>query len=124
AGGGLGAREPRRPGRRARRRRGRVGGQARSQAPADDALREAAAQLVARHLVARDRRTCPRLARALDARRGGADGGAQVPGAGVTEFAELENEWAGIVERRDASAAREFLADDFVLSSTGGVGPS
>ena len=42
----------------------------------------------------------------------------------MTDFAELENEWARIVERRDAEAARAFLADDFVLSSTGGVGPS
>ena len=42
----------------------------------------------------------------------------------MTDFAGLENEWASIVERRDAEAARAFLADDFVLSSTGGVGPS
>jgi ketosteroid isomerase-like protein len=42
----------------------------------------------------------------------------------VNEFADLESEWAGIVERRDADAARAFLADDFVLSSTGGVGPN
>ena len=42
----------------------------------------------------------------------------------MSEFAELEAEWARIVEARDASAAREFLADDFVLSSTGGVGPN
>ena len=42
----------------------------------------------------------------------------------MSEFDALEVEWAGIVERRDAEAAREFLADDFVLSSTGGVGPS
>ena len=41
----------------------------------------------------------------------------------MSEFEELENEWASIVERRDADAARGFLADDFVLSSTGGVGP-
>jgi ketosteroid isomerase-like protein len=40
------------------------------------------------------------------------------------EFAALEGEWASIVERRDADAAREFLADDFVLTSTGGIGPS
>ena len=40
------------------------------------------------------------------------------------DFAALEDEWASIVERRDAGAARAFLADDFVLSSTGGVGPS
>jgi ketosteroid isomerase-like protein len=40
------------------------------------------------------------------------------------EFAALEHEWAAIVERRNAEAARAFLADDFVLSSTGGVGPS
>jgi hypothetical protein len=42
----------------------------------------------------------------------------------VTEFDDLEHEWARIVETRDAAAARAFLADDFVLSSTGGVGPS
>ena len=42
----------------------------------------------------------------------------------VAEFEALENEWASIVERRDAEAAGAFLADDFVLSSTGGVGPS
>ena len=41
----------------------------------------------------------------------------------MSEFEELETEWASIVERRDADAARGFLADDFVLSSTGGVGP-
>ena len=40
------------------------------------------------------------------------------------EFAALEEEWASIVERRDTEAARAFLTDDFVLSSTGGVGPS
>jgi ketosteroid isomerase-like protein len=42
----------------------------------------------------------------------------------TSEFDELEAEWARIVEARDAEAARDFLADDFVLSSTGGVGPS
>ena len=42
----------------------------------------------------------------------------------MSEFDELEAEWARIVEARDAEAARDFLADDFVLSSTGGVGPS
>jgi len=42
----------------------------------------------------------------------------------VTEFEDLVVEWARIVEARDAAAARDFLADDFVLSSTGGVGPS
>ena len=42
----------------------------------------------------------------------------------LDELAALEEEWASIVERRDAEAARAFLADDFVLSSTGGVGPS
>jgi ketosteroid isomerase-like protein len=42
----------------------------------------------------------------------------------VSEFDDLEAKWARIVEARDATAAREFLADDFVLSSTGGVGPS
>ena len=43
-----------------------------TQAARDDALREAAAELVARHLVARDRRPRPRLAGAVDARRRGA----------------------------------------------------
>ena len=42
----------------------------------------------------------------------------------MSEFDELEAEWARLVEARDAAAARAFLADDFVLSSTGGVGPS
>jgi ketosteroid isomerase-like protein len=41
----------------------------------------------------------------------------------VAEAEALENQWAGIVERRDAEAAGAFLADDFVLTSTGGVGP-
>ena len=39
------------------------------------------------------------------------------------ELAALEAEWARIVEARDVEAARGFLADDFVLTSTGGVGP-
>ena len=42
----------------------------------------------------------------------------------MSEFVALESEWARIVETRDTEAAREFLADDFVLSSTGGVGPN
>ena len=72
AGGRLGPRQPAVPARRARRGRRRVRREARPQAAADDPLREAAAQLVARHLVARDGRPCARLARALDARRRGA----------------------------------------------------
>ena len=42
--------------------------QARDEAPADGSLHEAAAELVARHLLARDGRSCTRMARALDAR--------------------------------------------------------
>jgi len=42
----------------------------------------------------------------------------------MSEFDELETEWARLVEAHDEAAARDFLADDFVLSSTGGVGPS
>ena len=41
----------------------------------------------------------------------------------AAEFEALEREWARIVETRDADAGRDFLADDFVLTSTGGVGP-
>jgi Domain of unknown function (DUF4440) len=37
------------------------------------------------------------------------------------EFARLESEWAGIVLRRDQAAAEGFLADDFLLTSTGGM---
>ena len=37
------------------------------------------------------------------------------------EFAHLENEWTGIVRRRDQGAAESFLADDFLLTSSGGV---
>ena len=70
------------PRRRARRegRRGRR--QARAQAARDDPLREAAAELVARHLLARDRRPRARLARALDARRRGAGRDPAVPREG------------------------------------------
>ena len=53
AGGGLGARQPRRSGRRARRDGRRARREARGEAAADDALREAPAQLLARPLVAR-----------------------------------------------------------------------
>lgn len=37
------------------------------------------------------------------------------------EFAALETEWAGIVQRHDQAAADRFLADDYVLTSVGGV---
>ena len=43
--------------------------------------------------------------------------------AELSKFEALEGEWARIVEARDVEAARAFLADDFVLTSTGGVGP-
>ena len=39
------------------------------------------------------------------------------------EFEELEAEWGRIVAVGDVEAGRELLADDFVLTSTGGVGP-
>jgi ketosteroid isomerase-like protein len=42
----------------------------------------------------------------------------------MNEFESLEREWADVVERRDVEAARRLLADDFVLSSAGGVSPS
>jgi ketosteroid isomerase-like protein len=38
------------------------------------------------------------------------------------DLAAIEEEWVRIVERRDVDAADELLADDFVLSSAGGVG--
>jgi ketosteroid isomerase-like protein len=37
------------------------------------------------------------------------------------EFTRLEDEWARIVYERDTEAAERFLADDFLLTSTGGV---
>jgi ketosteroid isomerase-like protein len=37
------------------------------------------------------------------------------------EFERLEDEWARIVSERDAEAAKRFLADDFLLTSVGGV---
>ena len=37
------------------------------------------------------------------------------------EFARLEEVWAGIVERQDQDAADRFLAQDFALTSVGGV---
>ncbi len=39
------------------------------------------------------------------------------------EFEALEEHWASVVARRDAEAADELLAEDFVLSSEGGVSP-
>ena len=39
----------------------------------------------------------------------------------IDELRSLEDEWAAIIVRRDVEAARELLADDFVLSSAGGV---
>lgn len=36
---------------------------------------------------------------------------------------ELEAHWADCLERVDVGALQELLADDFVLSSAGGVGP-
>ncbi len=38
------------------------------------------------------------------------------------ELAAVEHEWAEIVERCDIEAAETLLADDFLLSSVGGVG--
>ena len=69
----------RRPRCRAGCRRRRVGRQARAQAARDDEVREAAAELVAGHLVARDRRPRARLALALDARRRSAGRGPPLP---------------------------------------------
>src|SRR3989442_15769757 len=76
----MGARELRRAARRARYegRRGRR--EARGQAPADDAVHEAAVELVARHLVERDDRPCTRLALAVDAERRGERGDPGISG--------------------------------------------
>ena len=79
AGRGVGSRQPRRPRGRARRRRRRVGREARREAPADDALREAAAERLARPRLAPDGRPRARLARDVDARRRGAGRRARVP---------------------------------------------
>ena len=38
------------------------------------------------------------------------------------ELEALEHQWARIVELRDVEAAEALLAEDFVLSSAGGVG--
>jgi ketosteroid isomerase-like protein len=37
------------------------------------------------------------------------------------ELASIEEEWVQIVEQRDVPAAEQLLADDFMLSSAGGV---
>ena len=39
------------------------------------------------------------------------------------DFQELEERWAAIVEQQDVEGADDLLADDFVLSSAGGVSP-
>src|SRR5712691_8598571 len=80
----MGARQLGRSGGRPRREGRRGGREARNEASTDDALREAAAQLVARPLMARDGEPRARLARALDARRRGAGGGEGIPESQVT----------------------------------------
>ena len=77
----VGPRQLGRARRRARREGRRGGREARGQAPGDDALREAAAELVARRLLARDGRPRARLARALDAQRRGEGGDRAIPEA-------------------------------------------
>src|SRR6267378_3788868 len=75
AGGGVGPDQSRRPVGGARCRGRRVRREARGEASADHALCEAAAQLLARPLLARDGQPCPGLARALHAGRRGPGGG-------------------------------------------------
>src|SRR5262245_33783797 len=70
----VGARQLGGAGGRARREGGRGRREASGQAPGDDEVREAAAELVARRLLARDRRPRARLARAVDAERRGEGG--------------------------------------------------
>src|ERR671925_2361882 len=93
----MGARELGRPRCRARRedRRGRR--QPRAEAPADDALREAAPELLARPRLARDDQPRPRLARALDGDRRAEGGDREVPQAQVSDKLIL-------VEREDPIA--------------------
>jgi ketosteroid isomerase-like protein len=40
------------------------------------------------------------------------------------EFQQLEDRWAAAVVAGDTAAASKLLADDFVLSSSGGVAPT
>jgi ketosteroid isomerase-like protein len=40
------------------------------------------------------------------------------------DFQRLEDRWAAAVAARDLTAAADLLADDFVLSSSGGVAPT
>ena len=42
----------------------------------------------------------------------------------IDEFQRLEDEWADAIVRGDTAAAEEILADDFVLTSEGGVSPN
>src|SRR4051812_23570952 len=75
----MGPRQPRGTGRRARRSGRRIRREAGREAAGDDPLREAAAELLARPLVERDGRPCPRLAVAVDAQRGGARRDPRIP---------------------------------------------
>src|SRR5207249_12246919 len=77
--GGMGPREPGGAGGGARLGRRLLRRAAGREAPADDPLHEAAAELVARPLVARHDRPRARLARALDARRRVEGGGGGIP---------------------------------------------
>src|SRR6185436_17673184 len=100
------------------------GREPRPQAPADDALREAAPELLEGPRLARDDQPRARLARALDGDRGAAGGDQALPREEEDvsdELRRIEDEWADAVVRRDVEAAAEILADDFVLTSDGGV---
>src|SRR5919106_3611951 len=79
-GGRVGPREPRRAGGGARRGGRPARREPRAQAPADDSLRKAAPQLLARPRLAPDDQPRTRLARPLDGDGGAAGGRPQVPG--------------------------------------------
>ena len=94
------------------------------EAPADDALREAAPELLARPRVARDDQPRARLARALDGDRGAAGGGAAVPGEASDEplvLVERDGAIAVVLLNRpkQLNALSDELMDELVASARG-----
>src|SRR6266516_1226190 len=102
----MGARQLGGPRCRARREGGRGGRVARAQAAADDPLRKAAPQLLARPRLAPDDQPRARLARALDGDRGAAEGDRALPGTRMSEGLErAAEELNQALRERDAEVA-------------------
>ena len=101
------------PASRARREGGRGGREPRAEAPADDALREAAPELLEGPRVAPDDQPRARLARALDGHRGAAEGDRALPGEEVS-LVEVERDGAIAVVLLNRPEQLNALSDELM----------